>query len=334
MIMRKSTISIWVALGASLLFGAESYAQSTNKDFLKLMESGVSAYKRGAEDPANYEKALIDFEKAYEIQQNPDILYNMGRSYHMLGKCPEALEKYREYALRSPNDASSVKGYIEELDKQCGVVFGDVTLTCVPESATLLIDGVARETCSGTHKVEAGTHKFSFLADGYLAETRELSISQQKSKMSLTVELKSDSGVAQSTNGDPSQQPGSTAGDVVSSSNASLADASSPSTMFWSAVGASGAGVVLMIAGGGLLGSAYSNNVEINGVKRDSLYSRDDGKVIGGGVLLGLGAAAALSGIGLFIADIYLKRDASQVSVVPSIGVSPDGVAAGMTMTF
>ena len=177
--MRKSTISIGLALGL-LLSGAEAFAQNSAQEeqFSKLMMDGVTAYRQGAQDSSKYEEAIKAFEQAYEIQKNPDILYNIGRCYHMLNKCSNALEKYREYALLSPENAKSVKTYIDELDAQCGVVTGEVTLTCVPESATLLIDGVAQTACSGSHSVDTGTHKLSFLADGYLAETREIALSR------------------------------------------------------------------------------------------------------------------------------------------------------------
>ena len=347
--MRKSTISIGLALGL-LLSGAEAFAQNSAQEeqFSKLMMDGVMAYRQGAQDSAKYEEAIKAFEQAYEIQKNPDILYNIGRCYHMLNKCSNALEKYREYALLSPENAKSVKTYIDELDAQCGVVTGEVTLTCVPESATLLIDGVAQTACSGSHSVDTGTHKLSFLADGYLAETREITLSRDKSKVSLTVGLQraplqeqvnpTDDAPQKSPNSPfvpnaQAQQP------MANQAVASTALETKPSIMFWGAVGASGAGVVLLITGGSLIGSGYRNNVSFNGAKRDYLYQRNSGRVVGGGVLLGLGAAVALSGIGLFVADMYLNRlstddSTAQVSVVPSIGFSGDGAAASVTMTF
>ena len=327
--IQKTTLGIMgIALGIAL---CGSNASAQDSEFSDLMLQGVNQYKQGLKDPKHYESAIEYFQKAYAIQKNPDVLYNIGRSYHMLNKCPEALEKYREYALVSAENAKAVKNYIADLTEQCGVIMGNVTLTCTPENATLIIDGKEQPKCGGTHELEIGVHKFSFLADGYDAQTREIGLSKSSRSVTLSVVMNK---AAQTTAA--SSAADADGGQTVQ--NTVYVRDTEKTGMFWGAVGATAGGVVALLAGGSLVGTAYRQNTMFNDKKYDGLYERNSGKLAGGGVLMGLGTAAAVTGIVLFLVDAFSDRSeptASDIQIVPSVGVSPDGGAgAWMTMTF
>ncbi len=331
--IQKSTLGIMgFALGIAL---CGSNASAQDSEFSDLMLQGVNQYKQGLKDPKHYENAIEYFQKAYAIQKNPDVLYNIGRSYHMLGKCPEALEKYREYALVSAENAKAVKNYIADLTEQCGVIMGNVTLTCTPENATLIIDGKEQPNCGGTHELEIGVHKFSFLADGYDAQTREIGLSKSSRNVTLSVVMNK---ASQASAAALSPSAAEATGEQTVQNTVYVRE-SEKTGMFWGAVGATAGGAVALLAGGSLVGTAYRlRDFEVNGKKYDSVYERNSGKLAGGGVLMGLGAAAAVTGIVLFLVDAFSDRSeptASDIQIVPAVGVSPDGAAgASMTVTF
>src|SRR6185436_16138546 len=61
-------------------------------------------YKRGTTlyDLGKYDEAIIEFQQAYEIKDDPVLLYNIAQSFRLSNKYNEALRFYRTYLRRAP----------------------------------------------------------------------------------------------------------------------------------------------------------------------------------------------------------------------------------------
>ena len=68
-------------------------------------------YKRGTTlyDLNRFEEAVKEFEAAYEIKDDPVLLYNIAQSYRLANKYPEALRFYRNYLRRSPKAPNKIE---------------------------------------------------------------------------------------------------------------------------------------------------------------------------------------------------------------------------------
>jgi tetratricopeptide (TPR) repeat protein len=65
-------------------------AASTSQEVERIFAEGAALYKAG-----KYRAAIERFENAYALFPEPNLLYNMARSYEALGEAEQALTKYR-----------------------------------------------------------------------------------------------------------------------------------------------------------------------------------------------------------------------------------------------
>jgi tetratricopeptide (TPR) repeat protein len=90
-------------LTTSLCLPLLSYAQpSDEKQLSRLQEEAVTAYNK-----KQYDKALASFQKMYELDPNPLLLYNIGRCQEALGQKREALTSYQAFLQKVPSDHSN-----------------------------------------------------------------------------------------------------------------------------------------------------------------------------------------------------------------------------------
>ena len=331
------------AFFVSSLLGNTVFGQTDDEAFARLMEEGVQHYRAGSTNPKEYEAAIESFKKAKKIQSIPDVTYNIARSYHKLGKCPEALETYREFAMTSAQNAATVKDYIQELNTQCGNLKAKLNLTCIPSQTMVQIGHAEAVPCNGVHELPTGVHQLKFTAEGYSLETREVGFSTPADVKSLKVELKPSASTPHVAN---SQTNASKATTTLQDTKAAIQEQASlhcpssngsglgdKSALFWAGVGTGAGGVILSVVGGALLGNAY-RKVIINDTA--GFYEKKDGYLAGGGVLLGIGAAAALAGIGMIIADVVVGNDDTSQAfrVIPSVSVGSEFSSASLTIEF
>jgi hypothetical protein len=71
-------------------------------------------------DLGRYADANAEFERAYLIEQDPALLYNMGQCHRKLGKGDEAVHFFRTYLRRSPNGpfAGAAEKRIKEIEAE------------------------------------------------------------------------------------------------------------------------------------------------------------------------------------------------------------------------
>lgn len=83
-----------------VLVGAVAAAKPTPDEAAMAREH----YKRGTTlyDLGKYDEAIVEFQQAYEIKDDPVLLYNIAQSFRLASKYSEALRFYRTYLRRAP----------------------------------------------------------------------------------------------------------------------------------------------------------------------------------------------------------------------------------------
>ncbi|HEU4408391.1 MAG TPA: hypothetical protein VFS43_24215 [Polyangiaceae bacterium] len=94
-----------LALAAGLAPAAARGAEPTSAErALRLSEEGVELYK--AHD---YRRAIEKYATAYELDPDPNLLYNQGKCYEALGDYPGAKGKYSEFLSKPNGDVNARK---------------------------------------------------------------------------------------------------------------------------------------------------------------------------------------------------------------------------------
>ncbi len=95
--MRHIAIALATAL---VVFSSLAFGQPIQYEASAAREH----YKRGTSlfDQGKYNEAIVAFQQAYEIKDDPVLLYNIAQSFRLAGKHLEALRFYRTYIRRAP----------------------------------------------------------------------------------------------------------------------------------------------------------------------------------------------------------------------------------------
>src|SRR5262245_62111772 len=79
-------------------------------------------YQKGTAfyDLGRYQDAIREFEAAYELKNDPALLYNLAQSHRLAGNAEQALHFYRTYLKKVPKAANRVEieGRITTLEQQ------------------------------------------------------------------------------------------------------------------------------------------------------------------------------------------------------------------------
>jgi len=145
------------SLAASLLLLAVSSIAHAQDDPRKLESKKYFDEGVALDASQRRSEALEKFKKAYAVYPSPNVLYNIAREEHLLGKLPDALRDYREAAknplLKTQNrDVSQT--YIRELEQE----LGQVKLSG-PEGTTFTLDGAAVTLTAEAVPATAGSHR-------------------------------------------------------------------------------------------------------------------------------------------------------------------------------
>ncbi len=91
---------------------ADPKRDDAEKRAQKLFQVGDDHYAAG-----RYEEAVVHFQQAYELSQQPALLFNMANAYERMGEYEKAAEHLRRY-LESPKaeDVASVRERIRRLE--------------------------------------------------------------------------------------------------------------------------------------------------------------------------------------------------------------------------
>jgi tetratricopeptide (TPR) repeat protein len=97
----SASLALAACLAPAVARGAEP---ATAERALRLSEEGAELYK--AHD---YRRAIEKYATAYELDPDPNLLYNQGKCYEALGDYPAAKDKYGEFLSKPNGDVNARK---------------------------------------------------------------------------------------------------------------------------------------------------------------------------------------------------------------------------------
>ena len=157
------------ALGGALLAGAILLAPVTgwgqDVDPRAEFQRGQTAYQQG-----DYDGAIAAWQRAYDADPQPLLLYNLSQAYERLGRLTEAVDALDRYLAgaapddRHQADARARVAALRERLARTGVV-----VRGAPDGAEISVDGQSwgRTPRPDAIRVEPGSHRVVVTLDGY-----------------------------------------------------------------------------------------------------------------------------------------------------------------------
>jgi hypothetical protein len=136
--MIRLIVALSLVAVAAPAFAQPRKGDPSQKEADKHFKSGVALYKE-----AKYNEALAEFERAYELQPHPLVLYNIATCHRELSQYSEAVKFYKKFLTEAANKAPPARLHTAqtELDSILARV-ASVTIA-VPDGTELVLDGKA-----------------------------------------------------------------------------------------------------------------------------------------------------------------------------------------------
>ncbi|MCD6500059.1 MAG: tetratricopeptide repeat protein [Deltaproteobacteria bacterium] len=277
--------------------------------------SGRSYYQTG-----RYKDAIREFQAAYELSKNPDLLFNIAQCWERLGNLTNAI-KYRQAYLDEsghPTDEAEVKLQIAALKQR--IASTAVKVQGLDVGAVLLVDGkqVAKGPVAGPVHVVPGSHRITARRPGF-ADFHVLVAVTPGQQVAIRIVW------------NPLRSK-------AAGSNGSTSKSSHRSKRLWTWV-TLGTGAGLLLAGLGLGVGALSavrkandrgDRGDLGGY--DRYKKRAKGLAAAADVSYALGGALVVTGIVLYFFEPRWTHHEKQTAIVPYIG--PKGAGLSATLSF
>lgn len=142
-------------------------AQDDKARAIELIGEANAAYDEG-----NFRDALVRYREAYDITEDPRVLYRIGLTYENLANYQRAREHLELFLLAEPDTkyAGRVKSKIENLRKLETNLQASIRVTSVPEGASVWINDDRGKPAGVTPvriPVGPGSHTLKLEKDGY-----------------------------------------------------------------------------------------------------------------------------------------------------------------------
>jgi tetratricopeptide (TPR) repeat protein len=117
--MKLAPLPIALGLVLAILPSPTHAADDASRVAMEHFRRGTRAYDLG-----RFLEAAAEYEKAYEVKENPALLYNLGQAYRGAGEHQKALNAYRAYLRNAPDApnreevAHLIEGLKKTLDEQ------------------------------------------------------------------------------------------------------------------------------------------------------------------------------------------------------------------------
>jgi len=144
------------------------------------MAAGRTAYSRG-----DYERAISEFQAAFEAKADAAALYNIAKSYERMARYEEAIDYFEQYLTLEPDapDRADVEETIRALRKAIRERFQELTISSDPPGADIYLDDRNSEIVGQTNfslKVTPGPHTLYLELNGYEPVEREFVMPDDK----------------------------------------------------------------------------------------------------------------------------------------------------------
>jgi tetratricopeptide (TPR) repeat protein len=175
------------ALAAGTVPASQAQAQSQSKaDEARIRyEKGVELHTEG-----DFQSALIEFKRSYEVVPNYHVLYNIGQVYFQLADYANALRTFQQYlddgGKRIPvSRRSDVERDVDKLRSRVATITLKLN---VPDAEVRVDDQLVQIPDSGVLLVSAGKRKIEISKPGFKPVTRTEEIAGEE-KRELKLEL-------------------------------------------------------------------------------------------------------------------------------------------------
>lgn len=299
-LMRNAMILV-----ATLLVGAVAspfVSTALAQDARELFQRGRGAYETG-----DFEGAVEAWEAAYELDPRPLLKFNLAQAYERLGRLQESLDAYESFLAAAPSDAEDVPAArLRAAALQQRLARTGILLRGGPEGAAVIIDGTerARLPRPDAITVPPGSYRVQIVAEGYAPFESVIAVAPgAQVDVEVTMRPLDDEPVEASGGG-----------------------------------GVSTIGIAIAAGGGALIVGGAVTGILALGAAGDATTSEDSdadrARTLGlvTDILLGVGAAAAITGVVLMF---VLGGDDDQpraTTVAPFVG--PDRVGLGAVHRF
>ena len=163
--------------------------QSQGDEAKQRYTTGVDLHTEG-----DYQSALIEFKRSYELVPNYSVLFNIGQVYFQLADYANALRTFESYldegGKRIPaTRRSDVERDVEKLRTRVATVMLTVN---VPDAEVRVDDQLVTVPANGKLLVSAGKRKFEISKSGYKTQSKTEEIAGEETR-SLPIVLEADS---------------------------------------------------------------------------------------------------------------------------------------------
>ena len=191
---RKLVVVAWVVAIATLpdaaMAGDESATGGAGSAGAQDRDPAEIAYTLGVVHfrERRYADAIREFNKAYRLDPNPVLVFNMARAFEEMKDYEPAVRFYRKYLEMSPDapDGATVRDTLETLEllarRSKSPESVEIAVTSVPEGGQLLVDGRPVGPTPLKTRVSTGTHFFTVEKEGYERGSQELSLEAGQAK--------------------------------------------------------------------------------------------------------------------------------------------------------
>lgn len=296
-------------------------------------DEAKARYMKGVElhEEGDFQAALIEFKKSYELLPNFHVLFNIGQEYFQLGDYVNAMKTFQQYlddgGKRVPADKKDqVVRDLEKLKARVATINVKIN---VQGAEVRVDDQLQAVVLPGSVLVSTGRRKLEFSKSGYKTVTRSEDFAGQETR-EIVIDLQPEVTVINNNgdgtkqvvivNGKPVEEPGPPAGPIIA----------------WSLTGAFAIGLGVT---GGLALAAQSDLDEMKTTAGNAEADLDDAasKARNMAIAADVFLAATIIGAGLsiyFTVDASLEEDPKPATPAPTakVGVGPG--SANFSLTF
>jgi len=145
----------------------------------QVVDSSRSHFDRGRalHDEGRYEEAIEEFKAAYQLNPNPNALYNIGQAYERLLEYAASVEWFERYLKEAPPDAPS-RAIVENRLRVLRGLPARISVTTFPEHVHATLRGGAGTFEADTptlFKVPAGAYTLELAQPGWDPESHAVS---------------------------------------------------------------------------------------------------------------------------------------------------------------
>ena len=171
---RRTSLVLSLLLAAPVAFAQTPPAPNVIAEARDRYQRGIDLFEEH-----NYDAAMTEFQRAYELTRNPAVLFNISATHELTGHFVEALDAMLDYERHAPpatvaQRRADVDAALARLRQRIGTVVVRVQAT----GLEIRVDGLQRPPATGTVeiRVAAGRHRVALAAPHFQPREAELDV--------------------------------------------------------------------------------------------------------------------------------------------------------------